>query len=68
MDGKTKIDISGYWMALRRMFERLLEIERGSTRLHSVENLLWKRLWMCLKADNVISISIRISISIGNLD
>jgi len=23
----------------------ILEIERGRTRLHSVENSLWKRLW-----------------------
>jgi hypothetical protein len=26
-----------------------LEVERGSTRSHSVENLLWKRLWTCRK-------------------
>jgi len=25
----------------------MLEIERGSTRSHSVENWLWKRLWTC---------------------
>jgi hypothetical protein len=31
--------------------EEILEIERGSTRLHFVENLLWKRLWTCHKAD-----------------
>jgi hypothetical protein len=30
-------------MTLRKM--RILEIERGSSRLHCVENLLWKRLW-----------------------
>ena len=45
-------------MTLRRMFEKLLEIERESTRSHSVENSLWKRLWTCLKADNVIIIII----------
>jgi hypothetical protein len=30
-------------MTLRKE-ERILEIERGSTRLHSVEKSLWKRL------------------------
>jgi hypothetical protein len=25
----------------------MLETERGSTRLHAVENSLWKRLWTC---------------------
>jgi hypothetical protein len=30
--------------------ERILEIERGSSRSHSVENSLWKRLWTCRKA------------------
>jgi len=30
---------------------RIQEIERGSTRLHSVENSLWKRLWTCHKWD-----------------
>jgi hypothetical protein len=25
--------------------DRILEIERGSTRLHCVEKVLWKRLW-----------------------
>jgi hypothetical protein len=28
----------------------ILEIERGSTISHSVENLFWKRLWACRKA------------------
>ena len=27
--------------------ERILEIERGSTRRHSVENWFWKKLWGC---------------------
>jgi hypothetical protein len=27
--------------------EMILETERGSTRSHSVENSLWKRLWTC---------------------
>jgi hypothetical protein len=31
--------------------ERIPEIERGSTRSHSVENSLWKRLRTCRKAD-----------------
>jgi hypothetical protein len=31
--------------------ERIQLIERGSTRLHSVENWLWKGLWNCHKAD-----------------
>jgi len=26
--------------------------KRGSTRSHSVENSLWKRLWSCRKTDN----------------
>jgi len=44
MDGKTKIDRSGYWMTLRRIFEKLLVIERGKTRSHCVKHSLWKRL------------------------
>jgi hypothetical protein len=31
--------------------DRILEIERESTRPHSVENSLWKRLWTCHKTD-----------------
>jgi hypothetical protein len=34
------------------MEQRILEIEIGSTRSHSVENLLWKQLWTCHKTDN----------------
>jgi hypothetical protein len=30
---------------------KILEIERGSTRSHSMENSLWKRLWTCHKTD-----------------
>jgi hypothetical protein len=30
----------------------ILEIERGSTRSHYLENLLWKRLWTCRKTDH----------------
>jgi len=29
----------------------IVDIERGSTKWHSVENSLWKRLWTCSKAD-----------------
>jgi hypothetical protein len=31
--------------------KKILEIERGSTRSHPVENSLWKRLWTCRKTD-----------------
>jgi hypothetical protein len=31
--------------------ENILEIERGSTRSHPVENSLWKRLRTCRKMD-----------------
>jgi hypothetical protein len=30
--------------------EKIVEAERGNTRSHSVENLLWRRLWSCHKA------------------
>ena len=30
---------------------RPMEIERGSTRSHTVENWLWKELWICRKTD-----------------
>jgi hypothetical protein len=33
----------------------ILEIERGSTRSHAVENSIWKRLWTCRKADYVMN-------------
>jgi hypothetical protein len=36
-------DVSSYWMTLRKR-ERMLEIRRGSTRSHIMENSLWKRL------------------------
>ena len=29
----------------------MLEIETENTRSHSVENSLWKRLWICRKTD-----------------
>jgi len=30
--------------------QRVLQIERRSTRSHCAENWIWKRLWTCLKA------------------
>jgi len=38
-----------------------LQIERGSTGSHSVENTLWKGLRTCRKADNSLSCTILIS-------
>jgi hypothetical protein len=32
-----------------RKKDRILEIERGHTSSHSVENWLWKRIWTCRK-------------------
>jgi hypothetical protein len=37
---------------------RVLEIERGSTRSHSVENSVCKRLLTCRKADCVVMVVI----------
>jgi hypothetical protein len=42
-------DLSSYWMTL-------LETERGGSRLHSVENTLWNRLWICRKTDYMMAI------------
>jgi hypothetical protein len=33
------------------LYLMILEIERGSTRLHPMENSFWKRLWTCHKTD-----------------
>jgi hypothetical protein len=41
-----------FWV--RAWNRRILEIERGSTSLHSLENSLWKRLWTCHKIDCVM--------------
>jgi hypothetical protein len=30
---------------------KILKIQTGSTRSHTAENLLWNRLWTCLKTD-----------------
>jgi hypothetical protein len=40
---KEEEDVSSYGITLGK--KRIMEIERGSTRFHSVENLIWKRLW-----------------------
>jgi hypothetical protein len=40
-------DVSRYWVTLRE--QRILEIERGSTMLHSVDNWLWKKLGSFVK-------------------
>jgi len=37
----------------------LLEIERGSTRSHSVENSLWNGIWTCRKTDYLMMMHIR---------
>jgi hypothetical protein len=39
----------GYGPVVRQTAECMNE--RGSTRSHCVENLLWKRLWTCRKTD-----------------
>jgi hypothetical protein len=41
--------IGSYWMTLRE--QSVLGTERGSSRCHSVENLLWNWLWTCRKTD-----------------
>jgi hypothetical protein len=35
--------------------KRILEIERGDSRSHSVENLLCKQVWICYKTDYVMN-------------
>jgi hypothetical protein len=37
-------------------FKRMKKYDWGSTRLHSVENSLWKRLWTCHKTDYLINV------------
>jgi hypothetical protein len=41
-------NLSSYWITKRR----ILEVEKGGTRPHSVENSLWKRLWTCHNTSN----------------
>ena len=50
VNGKTmnKTSAATAWSSGK---ERVLEIERGSTRSHSMENLLWKGLRICRKID-----------------
>jgi len=38
-----KQDVSSFWLTLEK--DTIMELETGSTRSHSVENSLWKRLW-----------------------
>ena len=45
-------DVISYSVTWRN--EKILEIERGSTRSRSVENSLWKSLWTCRKTDYVV--------------
>jgi len=42
-------DVRHYWMALRK--GRVLEIERGNSGLHCVENSFWKRVCRIRKID-----------------
>ena len=39
-----------------KQYLSILECERGSTRFHLVENLLWKRLWTCHKTDYTMNL------------
>jgi len=41
-------DVSSYCITLRK---EIREIKKGSSRLHSMENLFWKSLRTCLKTD-----------------
>jgi hypothetical protein len=43
-------EVRSYCMTLRK--GGILNIERGSTSSHSVENLFHRRLWVCRKPDN----------------
>jgi hypothetical protein len=58
IEGKieARIEVAGRrgrrrWQLVDEGKERMLEIERGSSRSHSVENWSWKRLWSFHKAD-----------------
>ena len=47
-----RIEVSGRRkQLLEDLQKRILELEGGSTRSHSVDNWLWKRQWTCRKAD-----------------
>ena len=41
---------------LNNSFKRTKKYDWGSTRLYSVENSLWKRLWTCHKIDYLINV------------
>jgi hypothetical protein len=47
--GRQEESVSSYWMTFGK--EKILGIERGSTRLHPVENSLWQRVRTCLKTE-----------------
>jgi len=34
--------------------DKMLEFERGHTRLHCLENCLWKKLWTCCKTGSAV--------------
>jgi len=46
-------NVSSYWMTLWN--------DAGSTRLHSLENSLWKWLWTCCKAECLMNMLVYIS-------
>jgi hypothetical protein len=54
-EGKTEGMMEGPGRQGRR-HKQVLEIKRGSTRSHSLENSLWKRLWTCHTTDYVTMI------------
>jgi hypothetical protein len=35
------------------------KLKNGSTGLHSVENLLWKKLWTCRKTDYILMLYVK---------
>jgi hypothetical protein len=44
-------DVSSYW---------IMEIERGSSRSHSLENSIWKKLWTCRKTNYRMNVGLEI--------
>jgi len=46
-----EVDVNSYCITLEKRKERILQIERGSPRLHSVKTLFWKRLWIPRKKE-----------------
>jgi hypothetical protein len=51
IEGRTLVTGRRRKQLLDDLTERVLEVKRGSTRSHSVENSLWKSLWTCSKTD-----------------